>query len=144
MSLPNFHRVSDELCRGGQPDREGMIELRETGVKTVISLRYLHTDRWLIRDLGFAYHHIRMWAWHPEKEDIDKFLLTMAYEKCRGNLPVFLHCLHGSDRTGCMVAAYRVRVQGWSKKDAIKEMTEGPFGLHVIWEEGLTEFLNKL
>lgn len=144
MTLPNFHKVSDELSRGAQPDREGFIHLRETGFKTVLNLRGLHTDRWLIRDLGFSYQRIRMWTWDPEKEDISRFLRIMAYAKCMGTLPVFIHCLHGSDRTGCMVAAYRVRVQGWSKDEAIKEMVDGPFGFHHLWEEVLTKFVNKI
>jgi protein tyrosine/serine phosphatase len=39
-----------------------------------------------------------------------------------------MHCKHGSDRTGLMAAMYRVVVQGWSKEQALKEMTEGGFG----------------
>jgi tyrosine-protein phosphatase SIW14 len=143
MILPNFHKVSDDLCRGAQPDTEGFLRLLAMGVKTIISLRYLHTDRWLIRDLGFRYHHIRMWAWHPEREDIDEFLRIMTL-RCQGDLPVFVHCAHGSDRTGCMVAAYRVRVQGWTKEDAIKEMLEEKYGFHHVYEEIVLKFLNKL
>lgn len=39
---------------------------------------------------------------------------------------------HGSDRTGTMCALYRIAVQGWSKEDAIREMTAGGFGFHRI------------
>ena len=47
--------------------------------------------------------------------------------------PFLIHCLHGADRTGTMCAMYRLVVQGWSKDDAIKEMTEGGFGYHAMW-----------
>ena len=41
---------------------------------------------------------------------------------------VLMHCKHGSDRTGLMAAMYRIVVQGWSKEDALSEMTQGGFG----------------
>jgi len=46
-----------------------------------------------------------------------------------------VHCQHGADRTGMMTAIYRIAVEGWSKEDAIKEMTEGGFGFHAIWKD---------
>ncbi|MDB4461879.1 protein-tyrosine phosphatase family protein, partial [bacterium] len=47
--------------------------------------------------------------------------------------PVLVHCLHGSDRTGAMCAAYRVVVEGWSMEDAIRERKSGGYGHHKIW-----------
>jgi tyrosine-protein phosphatase SIW14 len=32
-----------------------------------------------------------------------------------------------------MIAVYRIAVQGWSKAEAIREMTEGDFGFHRTW-----------
>ena len=57
--------------------------------------------------------------------------------------PVFVHCMHGADRTGTMVAVYRIVVEGWDKEKAIDEMRNGPFGFHEIWT-GLPEFLKEL
>ncbi|HTD67702.1 MAG TPA: hypothetical protein VK846_14340 [Candidatus Limnocylindria bacterium] len=34
-------------------------------------------------------------------------------------------------------------VQGWSKDDAIREMTQGDFGYHTIWTN-LIRYLNAL
>ena len=48
--------------------------------------------------------------------------------------PVLVHCKHGSDRTGMMVAVYRVVVQGWEKGAAVDEMTHGGYGFHAVWE----------
>jgi hypothetical protein len=50
-----------------------------------------------------------------------------------GRAPVLVHCLHGADRTGVMVAVYRVAVQGWSKEEAVREMTEGCYGFHAVY-----------
>ncbi len=139
INLPNFYRVSDVLCRGAQPTREGFIHLRETGIKTVVNLRWLHTDSCLIRGLGFLYDNISCKAWHPEHEDVCRFL---AIVRDKSNLPIFVHCQHGADRTGTMVAAYRIFVQRWDVDRAIKEMTKGPFGFHKIWKD-LPIFLEK-
>jgi len=34
-----------------------------------------------------------------------------------------------------MVALYRVAVEGWSQEEAVKEMTQGGFGFHGIWDD---------
>ncbi len=81
-----------------------------------------------------------MHAWHAENEDIVAFLKTATDPKLQ---PVFVHCEHGSDRTGVCVAAYRIVVQGWSKPDAIREMTEGDYGFHSIWED-LVDYLQDM
>src|SRR3977135_1355271 len=37
--LPNFHRVNENLYRGGQPTGSGVSKLAEIGIKTIIDLR---------------------------------------------------------------------------------------------------------
>ncbi|MFW6163091.1 MAG: hypothetical protein ACODAJ_10005, partial [Planctomycetota bacterium] len=56
--LPNLHQVSEDLYRGAQPTAEGMRQLKAMGVRTVINLRKLHSDRDEIGDTGLAYEHI--------------------------------------------------------------------------------------
>jgi protein tyrosine phosphatase (PTP) superfamily phosphohydrolase (DUF442 family) len=130
--LPNLHRVTPRLYRGAQPDAQGMRELAKMGVKTVVNLRSLHSDRDEIGSLPLSYEHINMKAWHPEDEDVVRFLRIVTDES-RG--PVFVHCQHGADRTGLLMAVYRIVVQGWPKERAIDEMTHGGFGYHVIWKD---------
>ncbi len=114
------------------------------GVKTTINLRSFHTDYFYLRNLPLKDYHIWMKAWHPEMEDVKQFLRLYAWSKIMGEVPIFIHCAHGSDRTGTMVAAYRVRIQDWPKEDAIKEMVEGSFGFHQIWEGILPDFIKNL
>ena len=129
--LPNLHQVTPLLYRGGQPTAEGMRQLKAMGVKTVINLRSFNSDRDEIGDTGLAYEHIYMKAWHPEREDIIRFLRIVTDKDCT---PVFVHCQHGADRTGLMCAIYRVAVCDWTKEEAIREMTQGGFGHHTIWK----------
>ena len=133
--LPNLNKVSNALYRGAQPEPEGFVELQKMGIKTVVNLRSIHSDRDDMAKAGLekgalGYEHIRMTAWNPEHEEIVRFIRIMADP---ANHPVFVHCQHGADRTGLQCAVYRVAIQGWSKREALREMTEGGYGFHRIW-----------
>ena len=138
--VPNLYRISGELYRGDQPSPQGMQNLKSLGLKTIINLRSFHSDRDEIGDTDLAYEHITMKAWHPEEEDAVRFLKIVTDAK---RAPVLVHCQHGADRTGTMIAVYRIAVQGWSKDEAIREMTEGGFGFHWIWSN-LPTWIQKL
>ncbi len=55
---PNLHKVSEELYRGAQPSAEGMRHLEKLGVKTVVNLRFVLSDRDKIKGTGLDYEHI--------------------------------------------------------------------------------------
>lgn len=128
--LPNLHQVAPGLYRGAQPTAEGMRELQKMGVRTVVSLRAFHSDDDTVADTDLATERIFMKTWHAEDEDVVRFLKIVT-DPARG--PVFVHCLHGSDRTGTMCAIYRIVVQGWAREEAIREMTQGDLGFHEAW-----------
>ena len=128
--VPNLHQVSTDLYRSAQPTAEGMRNLKQMGIETIVTLRSFHSDRDEIGDTGLAYEHIYMKPWHPERKEAVRFLQIVTNPK---RTPVLVHCLHGSDRTGTMCALYRIAAQGWSKQDAIREMTIGGFGFHEIY-----------
>ena len=138
--LPNLHKVSDDLYRGVQPTAEGMKQLEKLGVKTVINLRSLHSDRDEIKDTGLAYEHINMTTLNIEDKDVIRFLRIVTDGS---RTPVFVHCQYGADRTGTMCAIYRIMIQGWTKDKAIEEMTKGGFGFHSIWQN-LPDYIRKL
>lgn len=139
--LDNFARLSPTFYRGEQPTAEGMQELKKLGVRTVINLRALHSDRDEIAETGLAYEHIHFDPFHPEDEDMVRFLQIVG-DKNRG--PFFVHCKHGSDRTGTVCALFRIVMQGWSKDEAIKEMTEGGFGFHEDYFQNLVRYIQAL
>jgi protein tyrosine/serine phosphatase len=130
--LKNFHRVDARLYRGAQPSEEGMHALRAMGVRSVVSLRSREHDA--AEDTaaaGLISHRIPMSPWNPSDEQVVRLLRTVIEAQKRG--PVFVHCQHGADRTGMMIAVYRIVVQGWSKQAALNEMTDGGFGHHSIY-----------
>ncbi len=138
--LPNLYRVSDSLYRGAQPDEEGMRQLEKMGVKTVINLRKLHSDSDELKGTSLRYEHIWANPVHAEDEDVVKFLKIVTDPD---TAPVFVHCRQGSDRTGMMCAIYRIVAQGWSKQEAIDEMTRGGFGYHDEFDN-LVEYIDEL
>ena len=138
--LPNLFKVNAELYRGAQPTAEGIKELKKLGVKTIISLRDKHSDKDLLGDSKIAFEHIPMKPSDPKEADVVRFLRIVT-DKTRQ--PVFVHCQHGADRTGTMCAIYRVAVGGWTKQQAIDEMTKGGFGFHSVWTN-LPKFIEAL
>ncbi len=139
--LPNAYKVTDSLFRGAQPTEEGLDALRALGVKTIVNLRAYHCDSKLaVRDKGFEYVHIRFKTWRPEEEHISRFLEVIADP---ARQPAFVHCQHGADRTGMMVAMYRMVAQGWDKESAVEEMITGPYGYHKRLWRRLTKFVEN-
>lgn len=140
VALPNFYQVTPHLYRGAQPTSEGLLELKKIGIKTILSLKMFYPEKKQAETLGFRYEQISMKPWHPEKEDLIRFLKIVTDEK---NTPVFIHCQHGADRTGMLVAIYRISVCGWDKERAIEEMKQKQFGFHPLWEN-LIEYIREL
>ena len=134
----NFAQVSPTLYRSAQPTREGFKESRRRGIRTVINLRNVSSDRDELKGLGLRYVHIHFAPWHPENEDVVKFLKIATDPRYH---PVLAHCQHGADRTGTMVAIYRVYAEGWSIEEAVQELPR--FGFHTLWKN-LKTYLENL
>lgn len=128
--VPNLHKIHGNLYRSAQPSEQGMKNLKKMGIETIINLRSFNSDRKEIGNTGLGYEHIYMKAWHPERKEVIRFLQIVTNEK---RSPVLFHCKHGADRTGTMCAMYRIVVQGWTKEEAIREMTDGDYGFHEVW-----------
>ena len=138
--VPNLHRVTTNLYRSAQPTAEGMRSAEKLGIKTVISLRAFHSDKDELESTTLHTERIYFKTWHPEDEDIVRFLKIVSNTNAG---PFLVHCQHGSDRTGTMIAVYRMAVQGWTKEEAIKEMTGGDFGFHEMWKN-LVSYLQAM
>ena len=108
------------------------------GIKTVVNLRSFHSDRDGLKATGLRYAHIYSQAWNPDDDDVLVFLKIVADP---ANQPVFVHCMHGADRTGWVVAVYRIVEQGWSADEAWLEMQN--FGHHEVFKS-LRRYLFKL
>lgn len=126
--LPNYQVVNEGLQRGGQPTERGFEILKEEGVKTIINLRddvneesdHLAAEEALIKRLGFNYHSLAISPFaSPTNELVHQAISILTDES---QMPVFVHCLHGQDRTGMLVGIYRMVVEDWNLQDAYCEM----------------------
>lgn len=124
QGLPNLHKICDNLYRGAQPTAEGLQELKKLGVRTVIDLRESNGNPAKTAELGLTYEHIPMTAFHVKDDSVAQFLRIAG---APDRAPIFVHCKRGADRTGLMCAIYRIAFQGWTKEQALAEMTQGGF-----------------
>lgn len=147
--LPNLYRVNASLYRSAQPSRTGFVFLEsrpslavgDPPINTVVSLRAFNNDSSLVATSSvLRLEEISFKTWHPEDEDVVKFLRIATTPALQ---PVLVHCRHGSDRTGTMVAVYRIVVEGWTKAQATDEMVRGGFGFHPMWQN-LLRYIDAL
>jgi len=130
--VPNCHQVTTNLYRGAQPTAEGVKQLKLLGIRTVINLRAFHSDKDEIAGTGLKRVRFETEPWHAEEEDVIGFLKAVTDTN---NLPAFVHCQRGADRTGMMCAMYRIVVCGWTKPEAINEMKNGGFDFNPAWHD---------
>lgn len=127
--LSNLHRVDEDIYRSDQPTTQDFKLLEDLGIQEILNLRRFHSNRQETRDTNLKIHRIKTYA-HTigEEEVIDALKIIQQREG-----PILIHCLHGSDRTGAVVAMYRIVFHGLSKEEAIEEMEKGGFGFHKIF-----------
>jgi protein tyrosine/serine phosphatase len=138
--LANFYEVSTNLYRGAQPSAQGMRELKDMGIRTVLNLRSFHSDNSLIARGDLKLARLHMEPWRAKDEDAVQFLKIVTDTN---NLPVFVHCQRGADRTGMLCAVYRVVVCGWTKDAAVQEMKGGGFAFNPAWQN-LVNYVERL
>lgn len=137
--LGNVYQVDEGVFRAEQPSDAVLHQLftgaltTPNGVpfKTVVNLRETPIDAPLaLPDSQTQLVDLSLKTWDVDDQDILAFLRVATNPAQR---PLIVHCRHGADRTGTMVAAYRMVVQGWSADAALAEMQQGGFGYHPIW-----------
>lgn len=147
VGVGNFGEVTPTLYRGGQPKPAGFEALAKMGINIVVDVRLSGRDkeRKEVEKLGMQFVEI---PWHcllPKDEHFARFLTLLRENPDK---KVFVHCRYGDDRTGMMIAAYRMAVEGWTPEEARREMAK--FGFHrlvcpslVPYEKSFPERLKK-
>lgn len=130
----NLYQMSPTLYRSSLPDSGALPLLTKLNIGTVITFLPGSDASWLTTP-GIKQVQLPYRTNHVDDSDILKAL--RAVQAAEANGPVLMHCKHGSDRTGLVAAMYRVVVQGWSKEDALNEMSEGGFGDSHHFKDGI-------
>lgn len=154
--IPNLVQVESAIWRGGQPTAEGWRHLYALGVTNVVKLNKPEEGNdgpaillgMIVQN--FPISAIDQTVGTPSRASIDAAARAIRHG-------TFVHCgsearteeaierndstgAGGNDRSGLVVALWRVRVQGWSKDRAHAEMIACGFrpilhGLYEIWED---------
>lgn len=141
QELPNLHQVNARLYRGGQPRKGGIQKLASLGVNTIINLRdgdeNERVEAEAAQAAGLRYFNIPFERLgRPSDEQVERVLsLIDALE----NGIVFVHCAHGSDRTGTVIAVYRISRDGWTGEQAKQEAAS--YGMK-FWQRGMKDFIH--
>ena len=146
--VERFHRVDDRLFRGAQPTLSGLKSLWDTGVRTVISLRddtdIDYDERKAAESLGMKWINIPIQdgSFFTQSRRIPEDAIRAFFEAvdAAGPDPIFVHCRRGTDRTGAIVAFYRIARQGWPGEKAAKEARD--VGMRS-WYRGLQQQIKE-
>ena len=136
----NLYKINDSLYRSEQPSKAGMKQLEILGIKTVLNFRNHHNDKDEVAKTNLIVERIALNTNKIAYTDIVQTLKIIKQSK----KPILLHCLHGSDRTGCMIAAYRMAYNNYTKEEAIAELIQPQFGYHQTWFPNIIELLNSI
>ena len=136
----NLHRVSSDLYRSEQPSKKGMKELENLEIKSVVNLRNRRNDKCEAKGTQLTLRRVKINAWRMTEKDI----VLALKEINQAEKPVVVHCLHGSDRTGAVVACYRMVFENWSRKQAVDEFLRPEFGYHDKWFPEILELVKTI
>jgi tyrosine-protein phosphatase SIW14 len=140
LHVRNFGAVNEHLYRGGQPLPEDIQELAAHGVKLVIDLREVGEatgiEKEQVQKLGMRYVNVPMRPiGAPTQAEIQRSLALILQNDSQR---VFVHCRRGKDRTGTVIACYRIQHDGWKNEKALDEAKN--YGLSRV-ERGMRAFI---
>lgn len=148
IKIARFSEVDKDYFRGGQPSDEDIKYLSLLGIKSIINLRLTEPDRdarqkKIAESYGMKYYSININPFiPPTQRQVDYFFGLLNNPK---NIPVFIHCWHGEDRTGLMTGLYRIKKYKWGFDKTFKEMTSNGFHdrLFFMQTNFVKEYANK-
>lgn len=139
--VENLHLVEPGLYRSAKPSAAGYQALYDMGLRQVLSLLSPFEEQESLEDSGLTLHRLPMLPVLILDRDIIVGLRLLRARK--PEQPILVHCRHGADRTGVLIAAYRVIQQNWTVPAAIEEMRQGGYGHHEFFHN-LSVYLEKM
>ncbi|UQZ89134.1 protein-tyrosine-phosphatase [Deltaproteobacteria bacterium Smac51] len=136
-SSDNLYTLNPRVFRSAQPTAEAFTEYEKLGLKTVLQLRPDPDDEPLIKHTGLKLIVVPM-----RTDDIKDEHIIMALNLIQSEPgPVLVHCRHGADRTGVVMAMYRIIIEGWTRDEAMTEMLRGGYGFHHRKRQNIVEYM---
>jgi len=142
----NFGKINDNLYRGAEPHAIGITNLQRLGIRTIIDLRMpsevTKDEAPLARANGIACTNVPLrGVGRPTDEQVKTVLALIE----AGPAPVFVHCVHGADRTGTIIACYRIQQDKWTGDAALQEAKRyGISWLEIGMKHYVADFAKQL
>lgn len=147
VGMKRFFELSPSLYRGAVPSKDDLAALKQWGIKTIIDFQMRPNPKEKEIADGLGIHYIDIpWTAHLNKAMAFHYIHTVSVKfleilSVRENLPVYVHCYHGRERTGTMIAVYRMAIENWSYKKARDEMLS--FGVNKFLHFNLFIYLKR-
>ena len=137
----NFHQVDESLYRGGRPHPSAFPKLVELGIRTIINLEESESaaqEKAVVDELNLQlspeqkidFISFPIGPREIEQTGVSQEGMMRLFEQIRdARRPIFIHCYHGKDRTGAVVALYRMRRHQKTFEEAYKE------AYHYLFQE---------
>jgi protein tyrosine/serine phosphatase len=154
--IANFCEVKPrQLWRGAVPDnKEEAAWLVRNGVKTIINLELLHDDLNVLRKAElpnagiYQLDYFRVKTWEPlyafaqssADEDVIHFLAIARQAK----QPIYVHCRAGENRTGVMIAAYKIILENQTSPAQIADVVNEMQSYEGFWSDATTAYIKGL
>jgi protein tyrosine/serine phosphatase len=167
VPIKNFAQVGPGIYRGGRPAGQQAVDfLQRYRIKTVINLQggdiedpvlgwavpyweagetpqEIQDEAKMLKASGMRYIHAPLNSLgQVDQQSATRIGLVVDLLASTNAQPIYIHCAHGADRTGLVVALYRMKYGGWSLSRAHQEMVErGHDFIHILFTWALDEFL---
>ncbi len=136
-------KINDFLYRGTQPHEEGLEQLKQLGIDTIVDLRgeqrgTREKERARAEALGMRFVSIPAGdGWSPPQDQQIAQFFALVQEKPKRK--IYVHCWLGGDRSGTYLAAYRITFEGWTPEQALDEMRA--FHYHEFWHPAMSAYV---
>ena len=143
-AILNFDNVDKYVCRGAQENVVGVEFLKSQKVTLVINLvntnKYWHREGEAVISQGIKYDWVPLNGFTAPSKEKMEYILKLIQDEIASEGKVYIHCEHGCDRTGTVVACYEIRVYHVSNKDA-----QNDADIHGMskWEVEMRHFIAK-
>ena len=132
--MERFAQVDNNLFRGGEPSLDELkVLVHIIGVERIISLDYTAGENIKSACKSYNIEHLIIPLEYEMMEKSIDFIIKNINKLFSPHISTFVHCKHGRDRTGLVIALFRIMIQKWNIEQALAEARKFDFG------DGLSE-----
>jgi len=146
--------VAPGIYRGPRPYSVGELQNAIPKVEYILNLESGWYERFHSDPYKFERGHLEYWhiteidlpispIWTPSEEELEQ-AADVIEQKSKLDT-IYVHCEEGVDRTGMVIAAWRIRYQHWTAEEAKSEMFKLGFhqSRYFWWPDILKEIKEK-